>query len=70
MGTAPTSALGFVIALITMNKSYVQWQEAKAWAEAHPGHTTAIVTPRGTFTLVFEAKRGDPRGTAPDPEAP
>ena len=36
-----------------MNKSFMAWQNTKAWCMENPGKSAAIVTPIGSFTIVF-----------------
>jgi hypothetical protein len=36
-----------------MNKTFEHWETTKQWCQQHPGRTAAIVTPAGTFSLVW-----------------
>ena len=40
-------------------KTERQWLGLRTWCEANPGKRAAVVTPKGVFTVTFEARRPD-----------
>lgn len=37
-------------------KSHSLWESTKVWCQANPDKQAAIVTPQGTFTIIFKPK--------------
>ena len=43
-----------------MMKTYTTWLTTRMWCLANPDKKAAIVTPEGTFTIVFQPKSEKP----------
>lgn len=46
------------------SKQYGAWLETRLWCITHPNERAAIVTPEGTFTIVFTPKPATLLGAA------